>query len=498
MWKNFITYLNIMNFKDLSLEEIILKIKSGETTSEEVFKYFLNRIEKYDEKVQSFNFINFDWLNKEAWKDSILAWAPIAVKDIFCEKWIPTTNSSKILENFKPPFDATIIKNLKESGFSSIWKVTMDEFAMWSTNWTSAFKKAINPWWKNRIPWGSSGGSAAAVAAWLVPAALWTDTGWSIRQPASMCNVVWFKPSYGRNSRNWVLAMSSSLDTPGTLTKTVRDAALLYEIMNSYDPLENTSIPGKDIINPKIWETKDLKWFKIWVPKEYFEEGLDKWVKQVIENAIEKFKELWAEIKEISLPMTKYAIATYYIIMPAEVSTNLSRYDGIRYGHNSEKVYETTDELYINNRTEWFWEETKRRILIWSYVLSAGSYDAYYKKATQVRTLIVEDFKKVFEEVDAIISPVSPNVAWKYGEKINDPVKMYLSDSYTIPSSLAWLPWISVPAWFAESEDNEKELLPVWIQIITPRLEEQRLFEIANVFEKNTNYWKQNPKGFED
>lgn len=487
-----------MNFKDFSLEEIILKIKSWETNKEEVFKYFLNRIEKYDDKIQSFNFVNFDWLNKDADKESILAWAPIAVKDIFCEIWIPTTCSSKMLENFKPPFDATVIKNLKQAGFSSLWKVTMDEFAMWSTNETSALKKAVNPWWTNRIPWGSSGGSAAAVAAWLAPAALWTDTWWSIRQPASMCNIVWFKPSYWRNSRNWVLAMASSLDTPWTLTKTVKDAAILYEIMNSNDDLENTSLPWKDIIDPKIWEKEDLKWFKIWVPKEYFEEGLDLWVKKVIEDAVEKLKELWAEIKEISLPMTKYAIATYYIIMPAEVSTNLARYDWLRYWYNSEKIYNSMDEFYINNRDEGFWKEPKRRSIIWSYVLSAWTYDAYYKKATQIRTLIIEDFKKAFEEVDAIISPVSPNVAWKIWEKIDDPVKMYLSDAYTIPASLAWLPGISVPAWFAESEDSEKEILPVWLQILTPRFQEQKLFEIANVFEKNTNYWKKIPEGFDD
>lgn len=487
-----------MNFKDLSLEEIISKIKSKETTKEDVFKYFLDRIQKYDPKVQSYNFVNENWLNIETDNESVLAWAPIAVKDIFCEKWIPTTCSSKMLEDFKPPFDAFVINNLKEAWFSSLWKVTMDEFAMWSTNETSAFKKAVNPWWTNRIPGGSSGWSAASVAAWLAPAALGTDTGWSIRQPASMCNLVWFKPSYWRSSRNWIMAMASSLDCPWTLTKTVKDAALLYEIMNWNDPLENTSLPGKDIIDPKIWEKKDLKWFKIWVPKEYFEEWLDLWVRKTIEEDIEKLKELWAEIKEISLPMTKYAIATYYIIMPAEVSTNLSRYDWIRFWYNSDKNYESTDELFINNRTEAFWKEQKRRIILGSYVLSAWFYDAYYKKATQVRTLIIKDFEKAFEEVDAIISPVSPSVAWKIWEKIDDPLKMYLADAYTIPASLAGLPGISVPAWFAESQDQEKELLPVWLQILTPRLEEQRLFEIAYAFEQATNYAKQNPKGFDD
>jgi len=485
-----------MNFKDLSLEEIIKKIKSWENTKEEVFNYFIKRIEKYDDKVKSFNFINNKWLSNL--ESDTLLWAPIAIKDIFCEKWVLTTCGSKMLENFKPPYNSTVIQNLLDAWMSSLWKVNMDEFAMWSTTESSAINITLNPWWTDRIPWGSSGGSAACVAAWLAPAALGTDTWWSIRQPASMCWVVWFKPSYGRNSRYWCMAMASSLDCPWTLTKTVKDSAILYNIMNGEDKMENTSLPGKDVIDDKIWESKDLKWVKIGIPKEYFEEWLDKWVRLRIEEAIEKMKELWAEIKEVSLPMTKYAIATYYIVMPAEVSTNLSRYDGIRFGHNSDKPYASTDELFMNNREEWFWDEAKRRIVLWSYVLSAWYYDAYFKKATQVRTLIIEDFEKAFEEVDAIVSPVSPNVAWKTWEKIDDPVKMYLSDSYTIPASLAWLPWISVPCGFSESEDNEKEKLPVWLQILTPRLEEQKLFEIAHVYEQATNFWKEDPKGFED
>lgn len=484
-----------MNFKDLSLEEIVLKLKNKEIKKEEVFTYFIERIKKYDSKIQSYNFVNENWLNTI---EGTLYWLPIAVKDIFCEVGVPTTCSSKILDWFKPPFNATVIENLVQAWASSLWKVTMDEFAMWSTNESSAFKKAINPWWTSRIPWGSSGWSAAAVAAWLAPAALWTDTWGSIRQPASMCNIVGFKPSYGRNSRYWVMAMASSLDCPWTLTKTVKDSAILYEIMNWYDVKENTSLPWKDIINPEIWNKKDLKWYKIWVPKEYFEEWLDEGVRNRIEEAIMKLQELWAEIKEVSLPMTKYAIATYYIIMPAEVSTNLSRYDWLRFWHVSNENYDSMDELFINNRSEWFWDEAKRRIMLWSYVLSAWFYDAYFKKATQIRTLIIDDFNKAFEEVDAIVSPVSPNVAWKSWEKIDDPVKMYLSDAYTIPASLAWLPGISVPAWFAESEDSEKEMLPVWLHIITPRLTEERLFEIAYVYEQATKFAEKMAPGFED
>lgn len=486
-----------MNFKELSLIEIIEKIKSGDTNKKIVFDYFLNRIEKHDNKIKSYNFINKDGLSNLD-NDSILAWVPIAIKDIFCEKGIYTTWASKMLENFKPPYNSTVIERLLEAWMSSIWKVNMDEFAMGSSNENSAFKNTINPWWNNRIPWWSSWGSAAAVAAWLAPAALWTDTGWSIRQPASLCGIVWFKPSYGRNSRYWVSAMASSLDCPWTLTKTVKDAAFLYEITNWEDTLENTSIKWKDIIDPKIWETKDLKWIKVWIPKQYFEEWLDVGVKKVIQKAIEDIKNSWAEIIEIDLPMTKYAIATYYILMPAEVSTNLSRLDWIRYWLNSEKPYSNMDELFLNNRGEGLWDEAKRRIVLGSYVLSAWYYDSYYKKAAKVRTLIIEDFKKAFEKCDVIIWPVSPSIAWKIWEKENDPLKMYLSDSYTIPASLAWLPAISVPAWFAESEDKEKEKLPVWLHMITPQFKEQKLFEIAWVFEKITKHGKEFPKWFDD
>ncbi len=482
--------------KDLSLIEIIEKIKSKETTPEKVWDYFLWRIEKFDSQIWAYNFVNKNGLNNDT--NSVLAGAPIWIKDIFCETGIPTTCSSKMLENFIPPYDATVIKNLKNAWFSSIGKLNMDEFAMGSTTENSAFKNTLNPWGTARIPGWSSWGSAAAVAAWLCPAALGTDTGWSIRQPASMCNVVGFKPSYGRNSRYGVIPMASSLDCPGTLTKTVRDAWLLYDVMNGGDVLENTSIDGKDTINPSIWEKKDVKWLKVGLPKEYFEEGIDAGVKEVIMQAVEKFKELWAEIVDISLPMTKYAIATYYIIVPAEVSTNLGRLDGLRYGYTSDKSYSSMNDFYLHNRWEGFGEEAQRRSILWAYVLSAWFYDAYFKKAWQIRTLIIEDFKKAFDEVDVIISPVVPSVAWKIGEKIDDPLKNYLADAYTIPASLAGLPGISVPAWFAVSEDNEKELLPVGVQILAPQFQDEKVLEVAHVFEQATQYGKKNPQGFED
>jgi len=486
-----------MNFKDYSLEELITKVKWSETTSKEVFDYFLWRIEKYDKKIQSFNFVNTDGFS--ASDDSTLGWLPIAVKDNYCEKWIPTRAASKMLENFVPPYSSSVIKKMNTAWMSSIWKVNMDEFAMWSSTENSALRTTLNPWGTNRIPGWTSWWSAASVAAGLAPAALGTDTGWSLRQPASMCGVVWFRPGYGRNSRYGIMPMASSFDCPGTITKTVKDAALLYDIMNGEDPLENTTIPGKDEINPKIWESQDLKWKRIGIPKEYFEEGLDNGVRKVIEKAIEDMKNLWAEIVEVSLPMTKYAIAAYYIIVPAEVTTNLARLDGIRYGHNSTKPRESLDELYLNNRWEWLWDEATRRTILGSYVLSAWFYDAYYKKASQIRTLIIEDFNKAFEEVDAIVSPVSPNVAWKTWEKTDDPLKMYLADAYTIPASLAGLPGISVPAGLAMSEDNNPEELPVGLQILAPRMQEERLLEIAYVYEQNTPHKDQmTPPGFED
>jgi len=484
-----------MNYKDLSLEQLIEEIKSGRTSREEVFKYFLNRIKKYDDKLQCFNYINENWLNTSNWA---LFWVPIWVKDLYCEKWIPTTWSSIMLENFVPPYDSTIIKKLNQEAMSSIGKTTMDEFAMWTTWENSALKKAINPWWTNRVPGGSSSWSAAAVSAGLVPAALWTDTWWSLRQPASLCGVVGFRPSYGRNSRYWIFPMASSLDCPWTITKTVKDAWMLYELMNGEDPLENTSLAWKDIINPKIWESKSLKWYKIWVIKEFFWEWLDNWVKIVMEKAIKELENLWAEIKEISLPTTKYAIAAYYIIVPAEVSTNLWRLDGIRYWHVSKNESSSMDWVFQNNRWEWLWSESQRRTILWSYVLSAWFYDAYFKKAAQIRTLLIDDFNKVFNDVDVIIWPASPSVAWKMWEKSDDPLKLYLADMYTIPSSLAGLPWISVPCWFAETEDEEKEMMPVWLQIIAPRLEEEKLFEISHVYEQATNFGKISPKGFED
>jgi len=473
-----------MDFAYKSIVELREMIEKKECTGKEVWEYFILRNEKYNTEITAF--LNILWTYQDS--TGPLAWIPLGIKDIFCELWIPTSGASKMLEGFISPYESTITKKLKEAGAQSFGKCNMDEFAMGSSGENSAFWSTKNPHGTERIPWGSSSGSAAAVAAWLIPAALWTDTGWSIRQPASMCGVVWFKPSYGRNSRYGVMPMASSLDCPGTFTYTVRDAALLYDIMNGYDEHEGTSLPGHDEINAKIWNTQNLQWVKIGIPKEYMSEWIDVWVKEKILEAANKMKELWAEIIDISLPMTKYAIAAYYIICPAEVTTNLARLDGIRYGYNSEDTRENLEDIYLQNRGQWLGKEPQRRSILWSYVLSAWFYDAYFKKAAQIRTLIIEDFKKAFEKVDAIISPVSPSVSWKLWEKSEDPLKMYLADAFTIPASLAGLPWISLPCGFAKSEDNEKELLPVWLQLLTPQFHEQQLFEIAYVYEQATQW----------
>ncbi|EKE29974.1 MAG: Glutamyl-tRNA(Gln) amidotransferase subunit A [uncultured bacterium (gcode 4)] len=470
-----------MEFKDLSLKEIIAKIKDGTTTQNEVYRYFLGRIDEVNPQIEAFNTINRECNDVSA--TSELAGAPIWVKDLFCEKWIRTTASSKMLENFVPPYNSTVIDNLICAWMSSIWKLNLDEFAMgWSWE-NSALRITKNPWDPTRIPGWSSSWSAAAVASGMVPASLGTDTGWSIRQPASMCWVVWFKPTYWRNSRFWIIAMASSLDTPGTFTKTVEDAAILYGIMSSHDEKDSTSLSSPNAINPEIWKKEDLKWVRVWVPKEYFIDWIEEWVKREMEKAIWEMKELWAEIVDISLPHTEFWLAVYYIVMPAEVSTNLSRYDGVRYGYAND-TWLDINELLKKNRWEWFWKEAQRRIMLGSFVLSSGFYDAYYKKAALVRKLINKDFDEAFKKVDVIITPTAPSVAWKIWEKADDPLKMYLADIFTVNWSLAHLPGISIPVGYAKPEDWEDVDLPVWMQILWPKMWEEKVFEVANVIEK--------------
>lgn len=473
-----------MEFKNLSLIELTELVTSGEATSEEIYTYFLERTKKYNQELNAFNTLPEEWqVTNGKLLDKNLSvqqpFLPVAVKDIFCEVWIRTTAASKMLENFVPPYESTVTLRMKEAGFVSFGKTNMDEFAMGGSGENSAFGPAKNPWDTTRIPGGSSSGSAVAVAAGLVPAALGTDTGGSIRQPASMCGIVGWKPGYGRNSRYGVMAMSSSLDCPGYFTRTVRDAGMLYQITAGHDDRDATSLEDEVKINEAIWEKTSLQGVKIGVPKEYFIEGIDAGVRKEIEWAIEKLRELGAEIVPISLPHTEYGISVYYIICPAEVSSNMARYDGIRYGHHALWAHDIR-----TNRSEWLGNEVKRRSMVGSFVLSSGFYDAYYKRASAVRELIRNDFAQAFEQVDIIITPTAPSVAWKIGEKANDPLKMYLSDIFTIPASLAGLPGLVVPVGFASPEDDLSGELPVGIQILGPVLGEEKCLMVGHVLEQ--------------
>ena len=397
----------------------------------------------------------------------------MALKDNIVSKGDLTTAASQILKNYVGVYDATVVKKLKEAGVVLVGKANMDEFAMGSSNENSSIKSVSNPWDLERVPGGSSGGSAAAVAASEIPVALGTDTGGSIRQPASLTGTVGIKPTYGRVSRYGLMAFGSSLDQIGALAKSTEDLARLLQIIAGYDEKDATSV---NVEVPNYLESlnNDLKGLKIGVPKEYFAEGLDENIKKVIMDSVEKLKELGAEIKEVSLPYSKYAISTYYIISSAEAASNLSRYDGVRYGVRESN--EDVEKMYVESRTKGFGDEVKRRIMIGNYVLSSGFYDAYYKKASQVRRLIRDDFSKALKEVDVLLTPVSPTTAFKKGEKNTDPVQMYLADIYTVSVNMAGLPAISVPAGFVDG-------LPVGIQLIGNYFREDLLFNISHKFE---------------
>jgi len=460
-----------MDFKNLSLIELRELVSSGQANSDEIYIYFLERTQQYNETLNAFN-----TLPPETPLDG---WLPIAVKDIFCEVWVRTTASSKMLEDFVPPYESTVTERMKAAGYRAFWKTNMDEFAMGGSGENSAFGPARNPWDPTRIPGGSSSGSAVAVAAGLVPAALGTDTGGSIRQPASMCGIVGFKPGYGRNSRYGVMAMASSLDCPGYFTRTVRDAGMLYTVTAGKDDHDMTSLDAPIELDASIWDRHDLTGVRVWIPKEYFIDGIDPGVKREIHTAIEKLRELGAEIVDISLPHTEHGISVYYIICPAEVSSNLARYDGIRYGHKAEWAHDIA-----NNRAEWLGSEVQRRSMVGSYVLSSGFYDAYYQKASRVRELIRDDFRRAYEQVDVIVTPTAPTVAWKIGEKWDDPLALYLEDVFTVPASLAGLPGLVVPVGYASPKDDASIDLPVGLQILGPVLGEEKCFMVGHVLEQ--------------
>lgn len=474
---------------NLTLKEYISKIESWELKVENVVDHYLQK-----SKTSNLNaYLRFheDYIQKnlENFKNRKLKAAPIAIKDIILTKDHVTSCASKMLETYVPPYNATCFEKLEQSGGLMIWKANMDEFAMgWSWE-NSAFWPTINPWWTNRVSGWSSSWSASAVAWDLCIAALGTDTWWSIRQPASLCWIVWIKPTYGRVSRFWVQAMASSLDQVWVLTKTVEDSKILLESISWYDSNDATSAHIDDY---KKWDEaltlSDLKSFKVAVPKQYFEEWIDPKVKETVWNSIELAKSLWAQVDMIDMPILKYALAVYYIVVPAEVSTNLSRFDWVRFGYQEDTFnYDSIYEYYANIRSKGFGDEAKRRIMMGTYVLSAWYYDAYYLKAQKVRKKLKMEFDKVFGTYDLIIWPVSPTVAWNIWEITDDPLKNYLADIYTITVNLAGLPWMSLPVWLAE---DKGENLPVWLHVIANHWAEDKIFGFANVLEKNIKFRK--------
>ena len=482
-----------MDFHNLSLKEQLQGLKKGSFSSTELTSHYLERIEKYDDELNSFISITAERALIQA-QDSDKRYAnnqaygldgiPLAHKDIFCTKDVLTTCGSKMLHNFVSPYSSTVYEKLDAQGMVMLGKTNMDEFAMGSSNETSYFGPVKNPWNKEYVPGGSSGGSAACVAANLTPVATATDTGGSIRQPASLCGLTGIKPTYGRVSRYGMIAFASSLDQGGVLAKSAEDAALILEAMSGYDPKDSTSLNVKQIdfqtnLNESI---KDLN---IGLPKEFFDAELPSYLQKSIEESVDVFKHLGANIVEISLPNVSLSLPIYYIIAPAECSANLSRYDGVRYGYRC-KNPKDIDDLFMRTREEGFGSEVKRRILIGTYALSAGYYDAYYLKAQKCRQLVANDFAEAFKKVDVILSPTTPGTAFKSGEKTSDPVEMYLQDIFTIPANLAGLPALSIPC-------GEHEGLPLGLQLVGNSLQESTLLQFAQAFQSNTDWHKKLP-----
>ena len=484
-----------MSLYDLTLSEVAGKIRNKEVTIKEVLDDIYSRIEDVEPKVDAYITLTKDLAYKRAEElqeklnngedIGVLGGVPIAIKDNICTNGVKTTCASKMLENFTPIYDATVVKKLEEAGAIIVGKTNMDEFAMGSSTETSYFKKTKNPWNLNRVPGGSSGGSAAAVSSDMAFAALGSDTGGSIRQPASYCSVVGLKPTYGLISRFGLIAFASSLDQIGPFTKTVEDAAIMLNVISGHDKLDTTSADIEKVDYTKSL-VNDVKGKVIGIPTDFITEGISEDVKQAYDNAIDTLKGAGAKIEEIKLEYAKYSLATYYIIATAEASSNLGRYDGIRYGYRA-KDFNDLDELYVKSRTEGFGDEVKRRIMLGTYVLSSGYYDAYYKRAQQVRTLIVENFKKAFEKCDVIMIPTAPNTSFKFGAHNASPLEMYLEDIYTVPVNIAGLPGISVPGGFGENG------MPIGIQFIAKAFDEQNLLQVAYTFEKNTSYIDKKP-----
>ena len=480
---------------DLPAHGIIKLLKRRDISVEEVVRAQFKRIEEVEERIRSFIFLDKEGALNEAatWDKKLpgtkeippLCGIPVAIKDNICIKNGKATCASRILENFHSPYSATVIDRVKKAGCIIIGKTNMDEFAMGSSTENSAFRITRNPWNLKTIPGGSSGGSAAAVASGEVPLALGSDTGGSIRQPAALCGIVGMKPTYGRVSRYGLIAFASSLDQIGPLTKDVTDCALLLKVISGKDDKDSTSVdrPVPEYLDYLI---PDLKGIRVGLPKEYFVAGIENEVGESVHRAAMVLKDLNAEVEETSLPHTEYAVATYYLIATAEASSNLARYDGVGYGH---RTCEQTDmiDMYKKTRKEGFGDEVKRRIMLGTYVLSRGYYEDYYGKALRVRTLIKQDFEKAFEKFDVLVTPTSPTVAFKVGERIDDPLQMYLSDIFTISANLAGIPGISIPCGFGRDD------LPIGLQILGKPFQEETLLRVAYAYEQNTEWRKRKP-----
>lgn len=486
-----------MILHELSANQIREKIIKRETTAQEVVEELFEWISFRENSIKAYISLDKDEALLKAeevdkklsngGRIGLLAGIPFAVKDNICTNGIRTTCASKILKNFYPPYDAFVIKRIKEEDAIIIGKTNMDEFAMGSSNENSAFHITRNPWNTDHIPGGSGGGSAAAVSADMAFMALGSDTGGSIRQPSAFCGNVGCKPTYGRVSRYGLIAFASSLDQIGPVTKDVYDSALLLQVISDHDNLDSTSVPFDvpDFITDINSMYKDLK---IGVPKEFFGDGLNSDIKKAVLDALDIYKENGAKLVDLSLPHCGYAVATYYIIATAEASSNLARYDGVRYGYRSQLSDDNIIDMYSRVRAEGFGSEVKRRILFGNYVLSAGFYEAYYLKASKVRSLIKSDFEEAFKKVDCIICPTCPTPAFKIGEKISDPLEMYLSDIYTIPANLAGIPCISIPCGFTGTG------LPIGMQIMGTHFDEKKILKVAKFFENETEFHLRKPE----
>jgi aspartyl-tRNA(Asn)/glutamyl-tRNA(Gln) amidotransferase subunit A len=475
----------------LSIADLQSLLRRREVSAREIIDALGTRIEAVDPEIGAYLSLDTEAAAQEAEKANVdlpLGGIPLAIKDIINVMGQPCTCASKILNGYRATYDATVIRKLRAAGAIPFGKTNLDEFAMGSSTENSAMKLTRNPWDLSRVPGGSSGGSAAAVAADIAFGALGSDTGGSIRQPAALSGVVGFKPTYGRVSRFGLVAFASSLDQIGPLTKTVRDAALIMNAIAGHDLQDSTALnePVRDY-TAKLGE--DLRGVRLGLPKEYLIEGIDPQIKAAIDDAVKQLNSLGAEIVEVSLPTTEYAIAVYYILATAEASANLARFDGVRYGYRAENPKDMLD-LYGRTREEGFGPEVKRRIILGTYVLSSGYYDAYYLRAQKVRELIRQDFAKAFEKVDALVSPTSPVAAFKLGERVADPLQMYLADIFTIAANLAGICGISVPCGFVEADGHR---LPIGLQLLSKALDEARILQIAHAYEQSTDWHKARP-----